>query len=461
MAKKSTAKTTVKADRKSLKQQAPAFRLHLLVASQSATRIREVMPGTTLVVGREEGADVRLDDPMVSRKHATIEIGKKAITIVDHGSTNGVLVDGERIEDKTGAAPGQEIRIGSAVLLFIKTNELSSYKRNKFAYSELTPAADKGDEQQEPFIIEDPVMKSILKAAEKAASADVSVFILGETGVGKEMIARHIHRSSDRRSANMVKIFCPAFPESLIESELFGYERGAFTGASARKQGLLESADRGILFLDEIMEIPVSFQTKLLRFLDDRKIVRLGGNREIYVDTRVITAANRDPEDAIRTGRFRDDLYFRLSTVQLYIPPLRNRKSDIIPMAEGFAGAMAASANKAAPLLDHGFMDILMNYDWPGNVRELKSVVESAVILSDSSVLKADHLPALIRKNEEDSRKALSEFKGMKQKAEREAIVKALEACGWNQTRAALLLGISRRNLVYKIKKFGLKKTYG
>ena len=308
------------------------------------------------------------------------------------------------------------------------------------------------------IVVTDDVMKGIFRMALKVASSEVPALIMGETGVGKDILAMYIHENSTRRRSRMVRISCPALPENLVESELFGHEKGAFTGADEAKPGLIEVADGGTLLLDEITEISPAIQTKLLRFLDDGKFLHLGGNREISVDTRIMATTNRDPQEAIESGHFRKDLFFRLSTIQLYVPPLRDRKEDILPMAAAFAGRAAEVHAKPPLSMSEDFNERLLAYGWPGNVRELQAVIESAIVMSEGAALTAKDLPHQVRTYGKKPAGGPSALREKKEETERDLIIETLENCGWNQTKAARLLGISRRSIVYKIKRFNLRK---
>jgi transcriptional regulator with PAS, ATPase and Fis domain len=289
----------------------------------------------------------------------------------------------------------------------------------------------------------------------------MTVLILGETGVGKELVAEALHEQSARASGPLVRLNCASLPDTLLESELFGYERGAFTGADRRKIGYLETAHGGSLFLDEIGEMPLALQAKLLRVLEQRTIVRVGGTAEVPVDVRLIAATHRNLEEESRAGRFREDLYFRISTFTLAVPPLRDRRDDILPLAEHFARSFAAELRQPPPALGEEVRRVLLGYRWPGNVRELRNAIERAVVMSGGAGLSPDHLPERVRAAAPprvlepagdgiDMREHIADI-------ERAAIVEALEATGGNQTHAAERLGVSRRALIHKLEKYGLK----
>jgi two-component system, NtrC family, response regulator AtoC len=311
-------------------------------------------------------------------------------------------------------------------------------------------------------IVLDPVMQRVYKLVAKIAESTMTVLILGETGVGKELVAEAIHRGSPRRGGPFIKLNCAALPETLLESELFGHERGAFTGAERRKQGFFEAADGGTLFLDEVGEMPPSLQAKLLRVLEGKVITRVGGTAELAVDVRVVCATHRDLQADVRTGRFRQDLLFRIGGFTVAVPPLRDRKSEIVPLAEHFARAAAADQRRAPPPLSPEARDALLAYRWPGNVRELENAIERALVLCEDTITLAD-LPDRLRESGARGGPVgpVSDIHGRLEEMERTAIAAALEAHGDNQTRAARALGMSRRALIYKMEKYGLKPPPG
>ncbi|MBV8756238.1 MAG: sigma-54-dependent Fis family transcriptional regulator [Deltaproteobacteria bacterium] len=309
----------------------------------------------------------------------------------------------------------------------------------------------------EPVVL-DAAMRRVYSLVERIADTPMTVLILGETGAGKEGVAEAIHKKSSRSAKPLIKLNCAALPETLLESELFGYERGAFTGAERRKVGFFEAADGGTLFLDEIGEMPLALQAKLLRVLERKVITRVGGTTEISTDARLVAATHRDLEAEVRAGRFRQDLLFRIGGFTLVVPPLRDRTSEIIPLAEHFARATAAEQGRPAPVFTDDARDALLGYAWPGNVRELKNAVERALILCGDRITAAD-LPEKLRDAGQRVRPVTpaADMRGHLAEVERAAIVAALDAEDQNQTRAARRLGVSRRALIYKMEKYGLK----
>jgi len=308
-------------------------------------------------------------------------------------------------------------------------------------------------------VVLDPAMQRVYTLVERIADTSMTVLILGETGVGKELVCEAIHQRSSRRERPLIKLNCAALPESLLESELFGYERGAFTGADKRKVGFFEAADGGTLFLDEIGDMPLALQAKLLRVLERKVITRVGGTSEVATDARLIAATHRNLDADVRTGRFRQDLLFRIGGFTIAVPPLRDRQAEIIPLAEHFIRVAAGEQARVPPTLSDDARDAITGYDWPGNVRELRNAVERALVLATDTITAAD-LPERLHDASHRIRPAVAtgaDVRGQLAEVERAAIVAALEAESGNQTRAARRLGLSRRALIYKMEKYGLK----
>ncbi|RLI01085.1 sigma-54-dependent Fis family transcriptional regulator, partial [Candidatus Bathyarchaeota archaeon] len=299
------------------------------------------------------------------------------------------------------------------------------------------------------IVTQSPQMEQVLSMVKKICGSDATGWITGETGTGKELIASAIHFNSPRRRRAFVKVNCAALHETLLESELFGHEKGAFTGAYKRRIGRFEQANGGTIFLDEIGDMSLSIQAKVLRVIQEKEFERLGGERTIKVDVRLLVATNKDLRALIEEGKFREDLYYRINVVHIHIPPLRERREDIMPLAEFFLKRFSTSKHiKLSP----GAVRLLLNYPWPGNVRELENVIERAVLMAEGDIIdekdlsiEYDLFPSIIRK-------------GIRLKeAERELIIQALERSNWIQKEAARLLGISKRAIHYKIKKYGIK----
>jgi DNA-binding NtrC family response regulator len=305
-------------------------------------------------------------------------------------------------------------------------------------------------------------MEEVLNTAGRVATSKASILLRGESGTGKELLARAIHFSSPRRDKPFIAVNCAALNENLLESELFGHERGAFTGADRQRKGRFELADTGTLFLDEIGDLPTQTQVKLLRFLQEETFERVGGSDVLHVDVRVVAATNRDLEELIRSGGFREDLYYRLNVVTIDIPPLRARRDDIAPSIEHFVARYAKEQKKKAMSFTSEAWNTLLRYDYPGNVRELENIVLRAVILARGETITLADLPQVVKglKPEEQNgeREQPTDLPGAIEKLEKEYVFESLRINGGNQSKAARDLGISERNLRYRLKKWGVKE---
>jgi two-component system NtrC family response regulator len=306
----------------------------------------------------------------------------------------------------------------------------------------------------EGLIATDDAMRRVCRMIERVAPTDVSVLILGESGTGKELVARAIHNCSTRKNGRFVAINCAAIPEQLLESELFGYEKGAFTGAVKQTIGKIETADGGTLFLDEIGDMPLALQAKLLRFLQDRKIERIGGRQEISVDVRIVCATNRDLQTMIREQQFRQDLYFRIGEVTIDIPPLRDRRGGVTVLAHAMLRKFGPAHGRAKRAFTEGAIAALEAYSWPGNVRELENKVKRALIMSDGPLITPADLgldPA------ESDPSALFNLREVRARAERQVIMQVLSIADNNISRAAELLGMTRPTLYDLLERYGLR----
>jgi transcriptional regulator with PAS, ATPase and Fis domain len=301
-----------------------------------------------------------------------------------------------------------------------------------------------------PLIGNSPPWLAVLKRASQVAATEATTCLQGESGTGKEVVARFIHSASRRTRGPFVAINCAALPETLLESELFGFERGAFTGAQQAKPGLMELAHSGVLFLDEVTEMPLTAQAKLLRVLQEREFLRLGGMRPVRMNVRVITATNQDLVSAVAQGRFREDLYYRINVFDIRIPPLRERGQDILLLANSFLKDVARTHGCPPMRLTSAAEAALLAYRWPGNVRELRNVIERASIVCDGPFIDAEHLSLAVP---EEMPSLGSTDLGV---LERQAITQALRQVGGNKVRAAIQLGISRTQLYSRLKKYGL-----
>lgn len=303
-------------------------------------------------------------------------------------------------------------------------------------------------------------MESVLNTAGRVADSKASILITGESGTGKELIARAIHFSSPRRNMPFIAVNCAALNENLLESELFGHERGAFTGAEKQRHGRFELANGGTLFLDEIGDLPPSLQVKLLRVLQAQRFERVGGSESIQVDVRVLAATHRDLASMITQGKFREDLFYRLNVVSIDIPPLRKRKGDIAPLIEHFLALYTREQRKERLSFSKESWDMLLRYDYPGNVRELENIVQRVVLLSRGNTIVTDDLPQAVlnlrTEQGSDKDEATQSLPERVERLEKELVLEALRIHGGNQTRAATALGISERNLRYRLKKWGM-----
>src|SRR5947209_3700029 len=306
-----------------------------------------------------------------------------------------------------------------------------------------------------------PKMESVKKMILKVARSSSTVLIRGESGTGKELIARAIHNQSPRSSEMFQAVNCAAINENLLESELFGHEKGSFTGAHAEKKGLFEVADRGSLFLDEIAELDVAMQAKLLRALQERKIRRVGGTHEIGVDVRVIAATNRDLRAMVSDGRFRDDLYYRINVLSVDVPPLRERREDIPVLIDYFLKKHTRNTSRLVRGLTPETRKLMLDYSWPGNVRQLESAIERAILLCEGDEITIDDLPLEVRQDARPSVEGAFKLppEGISfEDVERDLIIQAMEQTDYNITKAAKLLGLTFRTLQYRLEKFGIKK---
>ncbi|NCQ60113.1 MAG: sigma-54-dependent Fis family transcriptional regulator [Myxococcales bacterium] len=298
-----------------------------------------------------------------------------------------------------------------------------------------------------------PSMQRLLKTVAQVAASRATVLVHGESGTGKELIAAAIHQNSPRRSKPFVKLNCAALAETLLESELFGHERGAFTGATGRREGRFMKADGGTLFLDEVSEIPLAVQVKLLRFLQEREFERVGGNETLRVDVRVVAATNRVLEERVESGEFREDLFYRLNVVQLDVPPLRARRSDIPILAEHFLGKFAEENGRALEGFTDDALLALRLYPWPGNVRELENAIERAVVLTEGTRIEAVNLPSAQGQGDQQDLGVMIPGISLEE-LERMAIERTMDAVGGSTSKAAEILGISRRKIQYRLKEW-------
>jgi len=417
----------------------------LLVVGRDAYATYDLPASGALTIGRGESNAVRIDDPLASRNHACLHVGE-VLYLEDVGSVNGTRIKDRVVKrgERVRITVGETIQIGSSVLIVQRRTARPDLIRPETLRDEgisMAVAASSPARTGE-------AMRRVHALAEKAAAGTINVLITGETGVGKELLAETVHRASPRRGGPYVCLNCAALSETLLESELFGHERGAFTGAVQAKPGLLETAARGSLFLDEVGELQLSTQAKLLRVIETREVTRLGSVRPRRIDVRFIAATNRDLEAEVARGAFRRDLYFRLNGITLSIPPLRTRVDEIRPLTETFVRQICRDLGRPPPMVPPSVLSHLEAYGWPGNIRELKNVIERAVLLCEGPVLDMEHLP--LERSLTESQKMTTSAAGIA-RSERDRIINALAACAGNQSRAAKMLGIPRRTFVSKL----------
>jgi DNA-binding NtrC family response regulator len=408
-----------------------------------------------LVIGRASGAELRIDHESVSRRHALLHIGQE-LRLEDLGSVNGTRIGERQIAagELATIALGEVIELGSVLLVLQRG---SSGEISRPVRSRREPAAGAGAEA-------DSVMGRLHRVVDRIAAGTIGVLLLGETGVGKGVLAQELHGRSPRAGKPMMCINCATLAEGLVESELFGHEQGAFTGALRAKPGLLETANGGTVFLDEIGELSLALQGKLLRVLEEQRFMRVGGVSLRDIDVRFIAATNRDLQAEIANRRFRQDLFFRLSGISLLIPPLRERRSEIVPLTHSFVAQASKRAQRATPpRLSEEALTVLQRYDWPGNIRELRNAIERAVLLCSDAIL-PEHLelerppasaaPAAVT----TPAAADASLPRQLDAVERERILEALSRCGGNQSQAARLLGISRKVLIARLDEYGVPR---
>ena len=447
------------------------------------------LPGKMIRIGRSSPCEVTIDHPSISPLHAMIRIGARC-TIEDLASATGIRVKDRPLipREPVEVAIGDMIELGSVLLMV---------QRRRAAIPTVGPAAWRAGHDgtgalaamhgaasgASPGVSDDVrvprgALPSDHPVIERIAAGTISVLVLGETGVGKEILAERIHRSSPRADRPLIRLNCAALSETLLESELFGHERGAFTGATTAKLGLIEAAEGGTVFLDEIGELPMAVQVKLLRVLESREILPVGGVRTRAVDVRFVSATHVDLEAEIERGGFRADLYYRLNGVTLYVHPLRQRVREIAGLAEIFiAHACSGLGRTRHPALSSEALDVLERHRWPGNIRELRNVIERAVLFCTADLIQPEHLPveesngprarssrasmpAASRATVATERSAGASMTVQREleMLEKQRILQALETCAGNQSRAAKLLSIPRRTFLKRLDAYGIAR---
>jgi DNA-binding NtrC family response regulator len=411
--------------------------LRLIIVGEKIARTHVLPDSGTVTIGRAEDAVIRLTDASISRRHAVLHVGEK-LTLEDLGGTNGTCLRGARVES------GKTVEIISGDVIEVGTTLLIVQGRSQ-AQSGITRMRG------------ELPMEALRRLIARIAQSDLSVLLLGETGSGKGFIANELHTRSKRSKGPFLQLNCAALPAQLLESELFGYEKGAFTGATQSKQGLLEAASGGTVLLDEIGELPMDMQPKLLRAVEHAEVTRLGAVKPRPVDVRFISATNRNLEAELSRGKFREDLFFRLNGISIEVPPLRRRVSEIPELATTFAEEACRRAGVPTKSIAPEAMEVLKQHRWPGNIRELRNVIGSAVALSAAAVIEPDHL-SLGRIGPARNQAPELTNGATEEHPERARILRVLDRCGWNQSMAAAELGISRQTLSTRLDEYKIPR---
>jgi transcriptional regulator with PAS, ATPase and Fis domain len=421
-------------------QRAAGARWHRLIAFWDGGSATYDLPlEGQLTVGRAEGCEVRLLDDAISRRHATIRGGHPP-RIEDLASANGTYLGGCRLSPNAPAdvPPGSLIEIGDAVLV---VREVHGGEREPARRLEVAL---------------DPAMVRVYETVDRVASSTLPVLLLGETGAGKGVVASAIHRRSPRAERALVRVNCAAIADSLLESELFGHERGAFPGAVQAKPGLLESANAGTLLLDEIGDLPLPTQAKLLHALEHGEVLRVGSVTPVPIDVRVIAATNRDLPVLVAAERFRQDLFFRINGVTITVPPLRDRPAEIRELACAFLEEASARMGRPTPTITEGAMKLLLAYPWPGNVRELRNAMVRATLFAEGGRIGEEHFDLASGVTPEQADREPSTLRARVRAVEKQKIIEALDRCRNNQVETAKTLGISRGTLRSRMRELGM-----
>ncbi len=459
----------------------PAPELELVIHERQDRRCLRLPRRGQIVIGRAGDCDLSIEDPSISRRHAVLHL--RSLELEDVGSKNGTRLFGkgsdERSENPLEAlnGPSEKLELGRRYPVglgkVMKLGTVVAYLRERAPVSHTEPVRSERAPSDDDLVLQDPAMREVYDLALRAAATSLPVLVLGETGVGKDVIAAYIHRMSTRHAGPFVRVNCGALSASLLESEFFGHQRGAFTGASDAKAGLLELGDGGTVFLDEIGELPLATQVKLLHVLETGEITRVGGTRAKHIDVRFVAATNRELSREVQTGSFRADLYFRINGVCLKVSPLRKRPAEIEPLARTFLSRFCRKHGLKEPEISEAALAHLRAYAWPGNIRELKNTLERAALLCGAGPILPAHLPQEDELSDPVGRGSGAPFGGfgeeevttthirptpVQQAPPYQRIADALTRCAGNQTRAAQLLGVSRRTLCNWLDQYDLPR---
>ena len=457
-----------------------AARAYLLVVAKTSSFVYNLPAAGELVAGRADDAAIRIEEYAASRQHARFRVGADRVTVCDLGSRNGTWVNGAPIRGERTLAAGDVVQVGG-VAMILQLGPSGSAASIPGAAAESAPALSRLQLGERQVLLADPAMLQLYDLLRRLAASALPVLVTGETGTGKENAAYAVHVFSPRSDGPFVSINCAAIPESLVESELFGHERGAFSGAVAGKPGRLEAASGGTLFLDELGELSSAVQAKLLRVLETGRMLPVGATREREVDLRIVAATNRDLEAEIRAGRFRQDLFYRLCAATVVLPPLRERQREIALLAVDFLNSACARARRTPLRLADATLQLLLNHTWPGNVRELRNLMDYAAVAVLQDEVRPEHLPGRIRSPEPPPIQAplltpapvppvpasappsaadATSWPNIADEVaalEKKRIAQALEHSDGNQRRAAALIGMPLRTFVSKIEQYGLR----
>jgi DNA-binding NtrC family response regulator len=429
---------------KAARPDAASRELRLVTFWRGGSASYDLPAGARLVVGRADDSDVRIPDDSVSRRHAAVHGGRPA-RIEDLGSANGTIVGDHRIlpNDPVIVAPSTVVEVGDALIVVraVAPDE---------PRSEATSAAE------QPTL--DPAMARVEELVGLVAPTPIGVLVLGETGVGKGLVAETIHRRSPRAAGPFVRVNCAALAETLLESELFGHERGAFTGALQSKPGLLEAANGGTILLDEVGDMPAATQAKILHAVEHNEVMRVGSIKPRSIDVRFIAATNRDLQELVAEGQFRQDLYFRLNGMTIRVPPLRERRLETPSLARAFVAEACVRMGRPPATLTDEAMRLLLSYEWPGNVRELRNAMVRAALFAQKGRIGVEHfeIAPSAAPASHGAGGSGGKLRSEVRELERKRILDVLERCGNNQVAAAKALGIARGTLRSRMKDLGL-----